>query len=411
MYNLTVAIIDQQLDQLIYGCEDVLPIDELAKKIEESLKKESPLKVKLGLDPTAPDIHLGHTVVLRKLRQFQDFGHLAYLIIGDFTAMIGDPSGKSETRKRLSEEEVKQNAATYVDQIYKVLLPEKTKVVFNSDWLSKMSMLDMIRLSANYTVARMLERDDFSNRYAGGQPISVLEFLYPLLQGYDSIAIESDVELGGTDQKFNLLVGRDLQRAYGQPPQVVMTVPLLEGTDGVQKMSKSLGNYIGIFEPPEEIFGKVMSIPDSLIVRYLTLVSSFTRPEVEEIELELKEGENPSIIKRKLASNVVSLYWGDEAAAAAEEHFNRVFKEKLIPEDIPEYALPGDLGEVIWMPRLLTSLGMTPSNGEAKRLISQRAVKIDDVIIDDPDYEMPRSQLEDAVIQVGKRKFARIRLK
>lgn len=400
--------IDQQIEQLIYGCEDVLPPDELKAKLQKSSRSGEPLKVKLGLDPTAPDIHLGHTVVLRKLRQFQNFGHQACLIIGDFTAKIGDPSGKSETRKQLSDSEVKENSSTYVDQIFKILIPERTKVIFNSEWLSKMSMEDIIRLCASHTVARMLERDDFSKRYAGGQPISIVEFLYPLLQGYDSIAIESDVELGGTDQKFNLLVGRELQRAYGQTPQVVMTVPLLEGTDGVQKMSKSLGNYIGILEAPREIFGKIMSIPDSLILRYLTLVSSFSHGEVEGLKTSMDDGENPSLIKRRLASNIVSIYWGGEAAGDAEKHFDRVFKEKAIPDEMPEHEIPGAMGDNIWLPRLLTALKLTTSNGEAKRLISQGAVKLDGEAVADPDAEIPRGDLEGKTLQVGKRRFARI---
>jgi tyrosyl-tRNA synthetase len=363
------------------------------------------------VDPTAPDIHLGHTVVLRKLAQFQAFGHQAVLIIGDFTAKVGDPSGRSKLRPRLTDEEIGANAATYVDQAAKVLDMEKVELVRNGDWLSPLRMDEVLRLTATVTVARMLERDDFSRRYLANEPISMLEFMYPLLQGYDSVAVRADVELGGTDQKFNLLMGRNIMEAYGVPPQSILTVPLLVGTDGAQKMSKSYGNYIGVNDAPNDMFGKVMSIPDELMVTYYSLLTDMAHREVQGVERGLADGTyHPAQAKRDLAERLVTLYHSSEAAAAARLHFDRVFKEKDRPETIPEAALPDALVRdgTVWLPRLLTELGLAASNGEARRLVTQGGVKLDDTVLHDAGAELDPALLKGAVLQVGKRKFLRI---
>jgi tyrosyl-tRNA synthetase len=398
--------------ELISGCVDVLPEEDLLQRLAQARREGRPLRAKLGVDPTAPDIHFGHTVVLRKLAQFQSYGHTAVLIIGDYTAKVGDPSGRSKTRPRLSDEEIGRNAVTYVEQAGKVLDMEKAELVRNSDWLSALRMDEVLRLTATVTVARMLERDDFSNRYAANESISMLEFMYPLLQGYDSVAVRSDIELGGTDQKFNLLMGRPIMEAYGLPAQSVMTVPLLQGTDGVQKMSKSYGNYIGVDEAAEDMFGKVMSIPDDLMLTYWTLLTGAGYREVEEIERSLADGSyHPAEAKRDLAERLVTLYHSAEAARSARDHFDRVFKSRELPAELPEADLPADAVKdgAVWLPRLLTAVGLTSSNGEARRLIEQGGVKIDDEVVKDPSVELSPERLAGAVLQVGRRRFLKLR--
>ncbi|MBO8129471.1 MAG: tyrosine--tRNA ligase [Peptococcaceae bacterium] len=401
--------LDRQLEVIKRGTVEIIPEDDLVKKLKEFIRTGKPLRIKLGLDPTAPDIHLGHTVVLQKLRQFQELGHLVDLVIGDFTARIGDPTGKSETRKQLSEEEVAANARTYKEQIFKVLDPERTHIVFNSSWLGSLDFASVIDLASKYTVARMLERDDFEKRFKNGLPISIHEFFYPLMQGYDSVALESDVEIGGTDQKFNLLMGRTLQKEYGQEPQVAITLPLLEGLDGVQKMSKSLNNYVGITEPPAEMYGKLMSLPDNLMMRYFELVTSIPLDELKSIENDYKKGRiHPRDLKMRLARHIVTIYHGEREAASAEAEFKKVFQERDLPSDIPQFKIPPELAakETVWLPRLLAVSGMTSSTSEARRLIKQGAVRIDNERIIDPDAEVPVSP--GMIIKVGKRKFMRL---
>lgn len=396
--------VEEQLAQMSFGAAEILPLDELRKKLERAVATNTPLRVKLGLDPSAPDIHLGHTVVLRKLKQFQDLGHQIVLIIGDFTGRIGDPSGKSAARKPLTEEQVLENAKTYEDQIFKILDRDKTEVHFNSEWLGKMNFADVLTLAAKYTVARMLERDDFQKRYTEGRPISLHEFMYPLMQGYDSIATKADIEFGGTDQKFNLIVGRHLQNETGMEPQVVITMPLLEGLDGVQKMSKSLGNYIGIDEEPTEMYGKAMSIPDELMARYFMLVTDMPREEQEQLAQGLKDGSvHPRDAKMILAKTIVALYHGDAAAAAAEQEFVRVFQERDLPSEIEELAI--DAGEV-WLPQLLHAAGMVSSNSEGKRMIQQGSVRVNGGKVMEENCTLQNGD----VLQVGKRKYRRIRL-
>ncbi|MDU2929703.1 tyrosine--tRNA ligase [Negativicoccus succinicivorans] len=396
--------VEEQLAQMSFGAAEILPLDELRKKLERAVATNTPLRVKLGLDPSAPDIHLGHTVVLRKLKQFQDLGHQIVLIIGDFTGRIGDPSGKSAARKPLTEEQVLENAKTYEDQIFKILDRDKTEVHFNSEWLGKMNFADVLTLAAKYTVARMLERDDFQKRYTEGRPISLHEFMYPLMQGYDSIATKADIEFGGTDQKFNLIVGRHLQNETGMEPQVVITMPLLEGLDGVQKMSKSLGNYIGIDEEPTEMYGKAMSIPDELMARYFMLVTDMPREEQEQLAQGLKDGSvHPRDAKMLLAKTIVELYHGAAAAEAAEQEFVRVFQERDLPSEIEELAI--DAGEV-WLPQLLHAAGMVSSNSEGKRMIQQGSVRVNGEKVMEENCTLQN----DDVLQVGKRKYRRIRL-
>jgi len=403
--------IQKQLDELMSGCVDALPADELARQLLRAQAEDRPLRVKLGVDPTAPDIHLGHTVVLRKLAQFQSFGHQAVLIIGDFTAKVGDPSGRSKLRPRLTDEAIRTNATTYVEQAAKVLDMSRVELVRNGDWLAPLGMDEVLRLSSTVTVARMLERDDFSRRYLSNEPISMLEFMYPLLQGYDSVAVRADVELGGTDQKFNLLMGRTIMEAYGVAPQSVLTVPLLVGTDGEQKMSKSYGNYVGVNDGPDDMFGKIMSIPDELMLTYFSLLTDMSHFEVEEVERRLDRGEyHPAEAKRDLAERLVTLYHSSEIASGARANFDRVFKEKDRPEVIPEKPLPEALirdGKV-WLPRLLTTLGLASSNGEARRLVTQGGVRLDDVVLHDSEADLDPADLRGAVLQVGKRKFIRI---
>ena len=406
------AEVERQLKVISRGVVEIVPEDELRQKVMKSVVTGTPLKVKLGLDPSAPDIHVGHTVVMQKLRQFQELGHQVHLIIGDFTGRIGDPTGKSETRKQLTEEDVLRNAETYRQQIFKILDPEKTQVHFNSEWLAPMTFADVVKLAAKVTVARMLERDDFTKRYQSGQPISIHEFFYPLMQGMDSVALESDIELGGTDQKFNLLMGRTLQKEYGKDAQIAIMTPIIEGLDGVQKMSKSLGNYIGIDEEPNEIYGKAMSVPDELMLKYYELVTDLPGEELEALAEGLKTGSvHPRDAKMKLAFTLVRMYHGADAASAAQEHFVTVFQQRALPEDIEEKEIPaGELEDgKIRLIKLLTLIGFAASNGEARRSIQQGAVKLNEEKLTDPNAEVALSGGE--VIQVGKRKFAKLTVK
>ena len=394
----------EQFRLISHGVADLLPEDEFKKKLEKAVATNTPLIVKLGLDPTAPDIHLGHTVVLRKLKLFQDFGHKVIILIGDFTARIGDPTGKSVTRPPLTEEQVITNAKTYQEQIFKVLDPAKTEVRFNSEWLSKLDFADVLKLASKYTVARMLERDDFHKRYTEGRPISIHEFMYPLMQGYDSIALKADVEFGGTDQTFNLLMGRHLQGEEGMPEQTIITMPILEGLDGVQKMSKSLGNYIGISEAPSEMYGKAMSIPDELMMRYFMLVTDMSIEEQEQLSKDLESGAaHPRDVKMKLAHTIVRLYHGEEAANFGQNEFVRVFQKHAMPTDIPEYKV-AITEEPVFVPQLLSDAGLTASNGEARRSIKAGAFKIDGEKCNEEHILLK----DGMVLQVGKRKFIKI---
>lgn len=399
----------EQMAIIRRGVAEIILEEELQRKLARAKETGEPLKVKLGLDPTAPDIHLGHTVVLQKMRQFQDLGHQVIIIIGDFTARIGDPSGKTETRKQLTEEEVLANAESYKEQIFKVLDPDRTQMVFNSSWLAPLTFAEIIQLAANYTVARMLEREDFNKRYKAGLPISIHEFFYPLMQGYDSVALGADVELGGTDQRFNLLMGRTLQSAYGQEPQTAITMPILEGLDGVQKMSKSLGNYVGITEEPGAMYGKLMSLPDGLIVRYLKLVTLVPADEVAAIDSGLRDGSiNPRDAKMRLAREVVSQFHSPEAAANAEAEFVHVFREHELPRNIPEYVVPEEMVEdgLVYLPRLLVAVGLVPSTSEARRLIAQGGVHINEERVFDTNARI--SPVHGTVIRIGRRRFVRL---
>ncbi len=401
----------KQIEIAARGTEDILLKEELNDLLEQSIKENRPLKVKLGLDPTAPDIHLGHTVVLNKLRQFQDLGHKAILIIGDYTARIGDPSGRSTLRPKLDPEIIDKNAKTYMKQAFKILDPEKTEVVKNSKWLKPLKLEDILNLTSRFTVARMLERDDFKKRFHGNIPIAIMEFLYPIMQAYDSVAINADIELGGTDQRFNLLVGRELQKEFGQKPQIAITMPILVGTDGVEKMSKSIGNYIGVTETPEEIFGKIMSIPDTIIIDYYRLLTRLPGSEIDNIEKNMKEeGENPVIAKRRLAKLIVKNLYDIDRAIKAEKNFDSIFKEKKVPDEVEEYILREDdikKGKV-WIVNLLVSCGLSESNSEARRLISQGAIKIGDRKIDDSNLELKVEEIEGKIIQKGKRYFRKV---
>jgi len=401
-------MIKNDFELLQRGTEEIIPVDEFKKKLEKSEKENIPLTIKTGFDPTAPDIHLGHAVLLRKMKHFQDMGHRVVFLIGDFTGMIGDPSGKSETRKRLTREDVLQNAETYKKQVFKILDEKKTTIEFNSTWLSPMSFGDVLELTAKYNVARMLERDDFSNRYKSQKPISILEFMYPLVQGYDSVALKADVELGGTDQKFNLLVGRDLQREYGQEPQIIITLPLLVGLDGVQKMSKSLNNYIGINEHPKEIFGKTMSIADDIMFRYYELATDVPMVEVKKMKEDMEKGEaHPRDIKIRLAKELCAQFYDKKTADDAEAEFYRIFVNKDIPDEIPEFTVDNsDLkDDKIWVVKLMVSAGLAASNGEARRLITGGGVTFENEKISDPDFELSK---KDGILKVGKRKFMKI---
>jgi tyrosyl-tRNA synthetase len=394
-----------QIRTLLAGTADVIPVDELERK----LALGRPLRVKLGIDPSMPDLHLGHSVVLGALRRFQDLGHTAVLIVGDFTGRVGDPSGQSETRRMLTADELERNAATYFEQAGKILDVKRAEVRRNSEWLADLRFDDVARLASSLTVARLLERDDFSERYASERPISLSEFLYPLMQGYDSVAIEADIELGGTDQTFNLLVGRDIQRAHGQEPQVVYTLPLLVGTDGQRKMSKSLGNQIALSDPPEEQFGKVMSIPDELIVSWLRLCTARGAEEIDRIQTQMEEGAlRPDLAKRDLARDIVARYHGAVAAAAAEERFDTVHQRHEVPGDIPEFPISEERSSIL-IARLIADAGLADSRSEARRLIAQGGVRIDGKIFSDTQGELPRQDLVGKVLQVGKRRFVRLR--
>jgi len=401
-----------QWETVSRGVVEIVPEDEMKAKLARSIASGQPLNIKLGLDPTAPDIHIGHTVVLHKLRQFQQFGHRVQLLIGDFTGRIGDPTGKSETRKQLTEEDVQRNAETYRKQIFKILDPERTEVVFNSAWLSKLNFAEVVQLAAKVTVARMLERDDFSKRYSTNQPISIHEFFYPLMQGYDSVALESDVELGGTDQKFNLLMGRTLQKEYGKAQQVTVMTPLLEGLDGVQKMSKSLGKYIGIDEEPNQMYGKAMSIPDERMLKYFELATSVSNDELNEIKAGWEAGTlHPRDLKMKLAWTIVEMYHGAGAAEEAQNYFKTVFQQRALPTDIEEVELAAtqiEEGGGLRLAQLLVTLGLQQSTSEARRSIQQGAVKVNEQKIEDPNAVLPT--FDGAIVQVGKRKIAKIRV-
>lgn len=396
--------VQDALDLICRGTDEVIKLEELEKK----LKAGKTLRVKAGFDPTAPDLHVGHTVLINKMRQFQDLGHEVIFLIGDFTGMIGDPTGKNVTRKPLTREQVLDNAKTYQDQIYKVLDKDKTIIEFNSNWFGKMNAADMIQLSAQYTVARMLERDDFDKRYKSGQPIAIHEFMYPLVQGYDSVALKADVELGGTDQKFNLLMGRHLQSQAGQDPQIVVTMPLLEGLDGVQKMSKSLGNYIGIDEPAKDMFGKIMSISDDLMWRYFDLLSFKSNDTLAQLKADVEAGKNPRDVKFELALEIIERFHNKAAADEALASFKAQFQKGAIPDDIDEVTLDTERGEM-GLAHVLKNAGLCPSTSDAMRMAKQGAVKVDGEKVADPKHTFPAGT--NAVFQVGKRKFAKVTLK
>ncbi len=400
-----MASIEEQLELIERGVVDCISRDELIKKLKKSQESGVPLKVKAGFDPTAPDLHLGHTVLLQKLKHFQDLGHDIYFLIGDFTGMIGDPTGKSETRKALTVEQVAENAESYKEQVFKILDPEKTQVVFNSTWLGKLTSIDMIKLASELTVARMLERDDFHNRFESGKPMSIHEFLYPLIQGYDSVAMKADVELGGTDQLFNVLMGRDLQRSHGQEPQVVITMPLLEGLDGVNKMSKSLGNYIGITESADNIYGKVLSVSDELMFRYFALLSDLTNKEIEELKSKVEKNLlHPKQVKMQLARELTARFHGAAAAKSAEENFEKVFQQGGVPEDLPEVRFKAT--EPMALPQLLVDAGLVKSTSEGRRMIQQSAVSIDGEKV--TDVHSIITPIGEMLLKVGKRRFSKV---
>lgn len=399
--------VKEQFEYLKRGCVEIIQESELKAKLTRSLKEKKPLRVKAGFDPTAPDIHVGHTVLLRKMKHFQDMGHDVIFLIGDFTGLIGDPSGRSTTRPPMTREEIKANAETYKIQIFKILDRKKTIIDFNSRWLGKLTSFDIINLTAKYTVARILERDDFSNRLKKGQPISAHELLYPLMQAYDSVALEADVELGGTDQKFNLLVGRDIQREFNQEPQVVMTMPLLEGLDGVEKMSKTLDNTVGITEPPGEIFGKIMSISDPLMFRYYELLTDEPLSQVEKWKKEAKEGRvNPRDLKSRLARSIAADFWGEREAEKAAEEFERVFKNKELPTEIEEIAVKPAKTLLV---DLLVDKNIFPSRGEAKRVIRQGGVYLDGQRIEDIQLNIDMKKQSESILKIGKKKFYRLK--
>ena len=398
--------VDEQIALIARGTVDLISREDLEKKLTRSRETGKPLRIKAGFDPTAPDLHLGHTVLLQKLRHFQQLGHRVYFLIGDFTGLIGDPTGKSDTRPRLTREDVEKNAETYKEQVFKILDPLKTEVVFNSAWLGELSSSEMIRLASRLTVARMLEREDFKQRFENNRPISIHEFLYPLIQGYDSVAMKADVEIGGTDQLFNLLVGRDLQRSHGQEPQVVLTLPLLEGLDGVNKMSKSLGNYIGITESPDNIFGKVMSLSDELMFRYYDLLSDLSVDEIAALREEMNGGRvHPKEVKMRLARELTARFHDRQAADLAARQFDQVFKKHELPDDIPECRL--EVAEdVIWLPKLLLAAGLVNSTSDGRRMLRQNAVSVDGKKISVVDTDIPaRGRV---LLKVGKRRFCQV---
>ena len=395
--------VKEQLEIIRRGVEELISEEEMVRKLENSIKTNQPLRIKQGFDPTAPDIHLGHTVGIRKLRQFQELGHTIVLIIGDYTGLVGDPSGKNETRPRLQYETLMKNAETYENQFFKILDRNKTEIHYNGEWFAKMKFDEIMNLAAKFTVARILERDDFTKRYKEGNPISLHEFFYPLMQGYDSVAIKADVELGATEQKFNLLTARDVQREYGQEPQVILTLPVLEGIDGGQRMSKSLGNYIGIDDEPDEMYGKIMSIPDNLILKYFTLVTDYSLAQLQEIKRRLNDGQtNPMVLKKELARAIIKMYHSESAARQAEQNFEQIFSKKKTPDDIEEIIIPSsDLPKPLV--KLLTECGAVSSNGEARRLIQQGGVRINDEKISDINYAIQNKG--EYITKVGKRRF------
>lgn len=406
------GIVDYQMEVILSGVVDSLPEGDLRAKVERAIAEGRPLRVKFGVDPTRPDLHLGHAVPLRKLRQFQDLGHTAILLIGDFTARVGDPSERDVTRPQLTAEEVRANAETYAEQAFRILDRERTVLEYNSRWLAHLTFEELLRLTSHFTVARLLERDDFARRYAENISIGLHEFLYPVMQAYDSVALQADVEIGGTDQIFNLLAGRELQRALGQEPQSVLTLPILVGLDGEKKMSKSLGNHVGLTDPPEEMFGKIMSLDDRLMPDYFRLTTALDPAEVKAILKELETGSlHPARAKRRLAREVVSLYWGEEAAERAESAFDRLFVRRELPEEIPEVKVSGEYleGGSIWLPRLLVLAGLAASTSEGKRLIAQGGIKLGGKEVSDEDFEVPAEELDGLVIQKGKRYFRRIK--
>jgi tyrosyl-tRNA synthetase len=411
---------EEQFEIIRRGAVEIIAGEELLQKIKKSYEEKNPLKIKAGFDPTAPDIHMGHTVLLEKMRQFQELGHEVTFLIGDFTGMIGDPSGKSEMRKPLTKEDVLENAKTYREQIFKILDRHATKIVFNSEWMTALSAEDLVRLAGKYTVARMLEREDFKVRWSNQNPISIHEFLYPLIQGYDSVVLRADVELGGTDQKFNLIVGRELQREYGQEPQSLILMPLLEGLDGIKKMSKSLGNYIGIAEPPKEIFGKIMRIDDKLMLRYYELLSHISVEELNALKDGLQTGKvHPKKAKEDLALEIVERYWSRGEAIRAKEEFERVFKDKGMPDEIPvknivatdeakttdKVGLEEVTPKVTWLPQVMKDIGLAKSTSEAIRLIKQGGVKLNGSTVTDTDMMLQQGEY---LIQVGKRRFHKV---
>ena len=401
---MSMASLNEQMDTISVGIEEIVPKEQLESQLSKSIKNNTPLRVKFGCDPSRPDLHIGHAVLLRKLRQFQDFGHRAILIIGDFTGMIGDPTGKNKTRPQLTMEETKENAKSYIDQATIVLSKDNLEIVYNSDWLSKLDFNDIIKIASKYTVAQMLERDDFTKRYSSGKPISLHEFLYPLAQGYDSVVIKSDLELGGTDQKFNLLVGRALQKEYGQSPQSIITAPLLEGTDGTEKMSKSNDNYIALRDTADQMYGKVLSIPDTMIGKYFEFCTNISQENLQKVYKDLESGGvNPRDSKRELARDIVSIYHDDGAALQAEENFDKLFISKKVPDDISEIILdkPCKLIDI------MVSNSMVSSNGDAKRMVKQGAVKINDEKIEDPFISIDPGG--DNILKVGKRRFLKIK--
>ncbi|HRS52990.1 MAG TPA: tyrosine--tRNA ligase [Candidatus Marinimicrobia bacterium] len=395
--------VKEQLEIIRRGVEELISEEEMVRKLENSIKTNQPLRIKQGFDPTAPDIHLGHTVGIRKLRQFQELGHTIVLIIGDYTGLVGDPSGKNETRPRLQYETLMKNAETYENQFFKILDRSKTEIHYNGEWFAKMKFDEIMNLAAKFTVARILERDDFTKRYKEGNPISLHEFFYPLMQGYDSVAIKADVELGATEQKFNLLTARDVQREYGQEPQVILTLPVLEGIDGGQRMSKSLGNYIGIDDEPDEMYGKIMSIPDNLILKYFTLVTDYSLAQLQEVKRRLNDGQtNPMVLKKELARAIIKMYHSESAARQAEQNFEQIFSKKEIPDDIEEIIIPSsDLPKPLV--KLLTECGAVSSNGEARRLIQQGGVRINEEKISDINYAIQNKG--EYITKVGKRRF------
>ncbi len=400
-----MASIDEQIALIERGCVECIAREELVHKLQRSEETGVPLRIKAGFDPTAPDLHLGHTVLLQKLKHFQDLGHDIYFLIGDFTGMIGDPTGKSETRKALTREDVARNAESYKEQVFKILDPERTRVVFNSEWLGALDSFAMIRLASELTVARMLEREDFKVRFREGNPISIHEFLYPLIQGYDSVALKADVEIGGTDQLFNLLMGRDLQRSRGQEPQVVLTLPLLEGLDGVNKMSKSLGNYIGITESANDIYGKLLSVSDTLMFRYFDLLSDLSGEEIQKLRNGMESGEmHPKVIKQQLARELTARFWSAEEAERAEQNFDQVFKKGGLPDDLAEMTMQAT--DPVWLPQLLVDAGLVTSTSEGRRMIKQNAVSVDgEKVVDMGAMIDPQGEV---LLKVGKLRYCRV---